>query len=181
MGDAGIVAAVWVDERQDEQAKLDAYVTGVATRLSATGISYSLEGRFIETAIAGDELGKRARYSDLTLMGAGLKLDPDLKSRAVDGCLFNSARPILFAPNTGKMSLRPKNVIVAWDSSLEAALAVRAALDFISQAEIVRIVLVDPKADVARVDRNPARMSPAILPATPGWSVSIDLHRWGGP
>ena len=181
MGDVGIIATVWLDERTDEQARLDADVARVNGLLSAAGISYSLEGRFTEIANAGDELGERARYSDLTVMGAGLKLDPDLKARAVDGCLFNSARPILLAPNAGKMSLRPRNVMIAWDSSLEAALAVRAALDFISQAENVRIVLVDPKADVDKNGQEPGADIARYL-AHHSRAVSVDqLTSMGRP
>ncbi|URK87761.1 universal stress protein [Rhizobium sp. RCAM05350] len=181
MGDAGIVATVWLDERQDEQKRLEAYVAKVNEMLSTTGISYSLEGRFTEIANAGDELGERARYSDLTIMGAGLKLDPDLKSRAIDGCLFNSARPILLAPSHGRMSLRPRNVMVAWDSSLEAALAVRAALDFIAQAESVRIVLVDPKADTNKNGQEPGADIARYLAVIQGRSMSISFRLWDAP
>ena len=155
MGDAGVIGTVWLDERKDEQARLDCYVAKVSDMLAETGISFSLEGRFTEIASAGDELGERARYSDLTVMGSGLTSDPDLKSRAIDGCLFNSARPILLAPSRGKISLKPKNVMIAWDSSLEAALAVRAALDFIAQAATVHIVLVDPKAEIRKNGQEP--------------------------
>jgi nucleotide-binding universal stress UspA family protein len=181
MGDAGIVATVWLDERQDEQARLEAYVAKVDEMLSATGISYSLEGRFTEIAGAGEELGERARYSDLTILGAGLKLDPDLMSRAIDGCLFNSARPILLAPSAGRMSLRPRNVMIAWDSSLEAALAVRAALDLISQAESVRIVLVDPKAGTNKNGQEPGAEIARYL-ARHSTAVNVDqLSSMGRP
>lgn len=147
MGDAGVIATVWLEQTRAEQERLEAYVIKVNELLSQTGISYSVEEKFASIGIAGDDLGERARYSDLTIIGSGLKLDPDLKSRAIDGCLFNSARPILLACRQRPMSLRPKTVMIAWDSSLEAARAVGAALDVITQAETVRVVLVDPIAD----------------------------------
>ncbi|OJF92758.1 universal stress protein [Pararhizobium antarcticum] len=146
MGDAGIIATVWLEQSRAEQDRLEADVVRLNMLLSQTGISFSAEGMFGPMANAGDDLGERARYSDLTIIGAALKFDPDLKSRAVDGCLFNSARPILLMPETGTASLRPKTVMIAWDSSLEAARAVGAALDLIIQAETVHVVLVDPKA-----------------------------------
>lgn len=155
MGDAGIVPTIWLDDRKDEVIRLEAYVATLNEVLSNAGVSYSVEGKFTEMANAHHELGERARYADLTIVTYGLKLDPDLKSRAIDGCLFNSRSPILLAPSHGRMSLRPKNLMIAWDSSLEAALAVRAARELIAQAETVRIVLVDPKAEAWENGREP--------------------------
>ncbi|WEZ84900.1 universal stress protein [Rhizobium sp. 32-5/1] len=147
MGDAGIIATVWLEQSQAEQERLKAYVIKVNDLLLQTGISYSVEAKFAAIASAGDDLGEQARYSDLTIIGSGLRFDPDLKSRAIDGCLFNSARPILLPSSKRPMSLRPKTVMIAWDSSLEATRAVGASLDIIAQAETVRVVLVDPQAD----------------------------------
>ncbi len=181
MGDAGIIATVWLEQSQAEQERLDAYVVKVNTMLSQTGISYGVESKFAAIASAGDDLGERARYSDLTIIGSGLKFDPDLKSRAVDGCLFNSARPMLLAPAKGPMSLQPKTVMVAWDSSLEATRAVGAALDLIAKAESVHVVLVDPMADRRQNGEEPGADIGRYL-AQHSASVSIDqLSSMGNP
>jgi nucleotide-binding universal stress UspA family protein len=181
MGDAGIIATVWLEQSQAEQERLDAYVVKVNGLLSQTGISYSVESKFAAIASAGDELGEQARYSDLTIIGAGLKFDPDLKSRAVDGCLFSSARPILLGSGKKPMSLRPKTVMIAWDSSLEATRAVGAALGMIAEAEAVRVVLVDPKADRRQNGEEPGADIGRYL-ARHSASVSIDqLSSMGRP
>lgn len=181
MGDAGVIATVWLEQSRAEQERLEAYVVKVNELLSQTGISYSVEAEFAAIASAGDDLGERARYSDLTIIGSGLKFDPDLKSRAVDGCLFNSARPILLASGKKPMSLRPKTVMIAWDSSLEATRAVGAALDVITQAETVRIILVDPKAGRRQNGEEPGADIGRYL-AQHFASVSIDqLPSMGRP
>jgi len=181
MGDAGVIATVWLEQSRTEQERLGADVVRLNELLSQTGISCSVEGKFLAMANAGDDLGERARYFDITVIGSALKFDPDLKSRAVDGCLFNSARPMLLASSKGTLSLRPKTVMIAWDSSLEATRAVGAALDLIIQAETVRVVLVDPKADTRENGEEPGADIARYL-ARYSAAVSIDqLPSMGRP
>ncbi|WP_245507170.1 universal stress protein [Rhizobium sp. PP-CC-3G-465] len=155
IGDAMIISSVWLEERESEKASLDAYIEKVKDIVSATGISCSVEGTYAEAASAEENLGMRARYSDLTIIGSDLELDRDLFSTAVEGCLFRSARPAILAPRGGGVSLRPAKVMIAWDSSLESARAVGAALDLISQAECVHVVVVDPNTGARKNGDEP--------------------------
>lgn len=47
-------------------------------------------------------------------------------------------------PATGKISLAPQQVMLAWNSRPEAAKAAKAALDMLKGAASTRIVIVDP-------------------------------------
>jgi nucleotide-binding universal stress UspA family protein len=62
----------------------------------------------------------------------------------LEGALFSSGKPMLLVPEGSKPTLKPKRVMVAWDSSLEASRAVRESIDLLAGADEVRVVLVDP-------------------------------------
>jgi len=51
---------------------------------------------------------------------------------------------MLLIPSSGKATLTPKNVLLAWNSRAEAAQAAKEALDILKGANTVHVVLVDP-------------------------------------
>ncbi len=73
-------------------------------------------------------------------------MDPSLRARAIEGALFYSARPVLLATRRQSVTLLPKRILLAWNSSLESTRAAREALDMMKNAEGVNVVLVDPAA-----------------------------------
>jgi nucleotide-binding universal stress UspA family protein len=146
LGDPGVMATVWLEEREAQMAHLRQSEDVARNMLASADISGTVEGRLLDPGLAARTLGERARYADLTLVERALRSAPDLAAATLDGCLFKSGRPILVAPRTGRMTLRPKTVMVAWDGGLEAARAVQAGLGLISTAQTVLVVLVDPDA-----------------------------------
>ena len=66
----------------------------------------------------------------------------DLPSRIV----VETARPVLIIPHSGKFSTVGKNVVVAWNGSREAARAAFDAVPFMTEAQSVRILAIDPKS-----------------------------------
>lgn len=61
----------------------------------------------------------------------------------LNGALFESGRPVLLVPSSSPLTLRPKNILIAWDSGVEAARAVREALPLLLQANIVNVTTVE--------------------------------------
>ena len=118
----------------------------MTARLADTDISADVDSTYSEIAWADEVIGRRARYADLTVLGPDLLTGADLRDSALSGALFNSAKPVLIVPEGRAPTLRPKRVLVAWDSRPEAVRAVREALDLLAGAEDVRVVLVDPQA-----------------------------------
>jgi nucleotide-binding universal stress UspA family protein len=51
---------------------------------------------------------------------------------------------MLLVPDGSRPTLKPKRVIIAWDSRLEASRAVRESLEILVAADEVRVALVDP-------------------------------------
>ena len=155
VGDYAALSVALLDERAEEMKQLDEAVKRARATLKDLGISFDANGIYCETAWADDDVGSRARYADVTLIGANLQTDPSLRSRAIDGALFYSARPVLLATNRQPVTLRPKKILLAWNSTMESARAAREAMALMESAEEVNVVLVDPSAAPARNGEEP--------------------------
>lgn len=176
---AAAISIDWLNERQREVDKLESCVASATDVLTREGISFSVETKYTEAAWADDEIGERARYADLTLVGDGLMLDPELRSRTIDGTLFNSARPVLVLPKGKPGRLDPRTVVLAWNSRLEVARAVREALDLLKGAKIVHVTMVDPRSAYGKNGEEPGADIAGYL-ARHGVSVSVERLPSGG-
>ncbi|RVN40667.1 universal stress protein [Sinorhizobium meliloti] len=145
MGDLAAISAAWIDSRDGDMEQLRQSVREAREILGSAGISYDVVGRYSETMRLGQDVGERARYADVTLVGTSLRVDDLLRRGVIEGALFYSARPVLLAANLRSVTLEPKNVLLAWNSTIESARAARESLDMMQNAEGVHLVLVDPK------------------------------------
>ncbi|PDT85810.1 universal stress protein [Sinorhizobium sp. BJ1] len=145
MGDLAAISAAWIDSRDSDMEQLRQAAREAQEILGSAGISFDVVGRYSETMRLGQDVGERARYADVALIGASLRVDELLRRGVIEGALFYSARPVLLASNLRSATLQPKNVLLAWNSTMESARAVREALDIMRNAEGVNLVLVDPK------------------------------------
>ncbi|MEL6794163.1 MAG: universal stress protein, partial [Pseudomonadota bacterium] len=91
-------------------------------------------------------VGKAAWFQDLTVLSQPFgRQDEELPEAIIDAALFNAPTPVLVAPN-GAAKPIGKRILVAWNGSMEAARALRAALPLMKTAEHVEAVMVDPSA-----------------------------------
>ncbi|CCE97258.1 universal stress protein [Sinorhizobium fredii] len=155
LGEYAAMSVAWLDERAEDMQQLEKAVQRARETLKGLGISFEANGIYCETAWADDDVGTRARYADVTLIGASLKTDAPLRARAIDGALFYSARPVLLAADRQSVTLRPKKIVLAWNSTMEAARAAREALEIMASAEEVNVVLVDPRAASTKNGEEP--------------------------
>lgn len=180
---AAAISVDWLDERQRDLDKLEDASRRASEVLGQTGIPFDVATMYTEAAWADDEIGERARYADLTLIGDGLMNDPELRSRAIDGALFQSAHPILLVPEGKSATLCPKKVVLAWNSGFEAARAAREALDILAGADDVQVTMVDPRASYGRNGEEPGadiagylvrHKVPVVVQRLPSGGRSID-------
>ncbi len=170
---AAVISEAWIEERREENAKLASHLDRLRETLGASDISADIESEYVEQAWADDVAGRRARYADLTLVGPELNANDKLKNLVLKGVLFNAQRPVLVVPEGSPVSLRPKNVMIAWNSSLEASRAVREALDLIAGAQTVNVTMVDPEATERGAGQEPGADIAAYL-ARHGARVTVD-------
>ena len=141
---AAVVSDAWLQERQADMDMLQKRTAVVAALLASSPVSSDVSSEYPEEAGADDVIGRRARYADVTLLGPELLSRGILKSKAIEGALFSSGKPLLLVPEGAAPTLKPKRIMVAWDSRIEASNAVARSLDLLSAADNVHLVLVDP-------------------------------------
>ncbi len=173
LGDYAAMSVAWLDVRAGDTEKLGDAVMNSRATLERLGVSFDVHGSYPEEAWAEDEIGERARYADVTLVGTSLKASSRLRSHAIEGALFRSARPVLLSGNRQSVTLTPKKVLLAWNSTMEATRAAREALDMMKNADSVNVVLVDPKAAPARNGEEPGADVATYL-ARHGIEVTVD-------
>jgi nucleotide-binding universal stress UspA family protein len=178
-GNGEVVSTVWVEEREREMEVLDRKVASAKTLLQSSGISFDVDSLFTESGWADNEIGERARYVDLTLIGGGLLAKDDMRWPILNGALFQSPSPLLLVPKGYSASLRPSTVLVAWDSRNEASQAVRAAMEQLTGAVNVCVAIVDPYASIRSNGEEPGADVAAFL-ARHGVRVSVDVLASGG-
>ncbi|WP_018237661.1 universal stress protein [Ensifer sp. BR816] len=169
-GDYAALSVAWLDIQAAELEQLDKAVEAARTTLKDFGLSFDVAGEYTEPARADDLVGERARYADVTLIGTSI--DPSLRARAIEGALFYSARPVLLAAHRQSVTLFPKRILLAWNSSFESTRAAREALDMMKDADGVNVVLIDPAA--SRWNAHEPGADVATYLARHGVRVTVD-------
>ena len=170
---AAMISDAWVQERQIDTERLEERLAALTSRLAAGDVSADVSGAYPEAAWADDDIGRRGRYADLTVIGPDMLASETLGEKVIEGVLFSSAKPLLLVPAGATPTLQPKRVMVAWDSRVEASRAVREALDVLKAADEVRLVLVDPEEGEDAHGEEPGADAAAYL-VRHGIRVSVD-------
>lgn len=134
--------AAGADILREERKKAEVVLETRRQRLKAEGDKYgvptSVEGIEWDTAGA---LSLAGRFFDLIIVG---KTRPDGEDNEQDisgECLRSSGRPVLIVPRNGKFEHVGKRILIAWNGSREAALALQAAYPFLKRADKVVLAL----------------------------------------
>lgn len=164
---AAAMSDVWLQERQDDMDRLHQCAGFAREYLSASSVSSDISSEYQEETWADEVIGRRARYADMLLIGPEILAHPLLRRKVLEGGLFCSGKPLLLVPEGATASLKPKRVMIAWDSRLEASNAVSRALSLLRGADEVHVVLVDP------IEGDGAQG------AEPGTDIAVYLARHG--
>lgn len=138
------VAAAWLNERQREIDELAGVRDMAMERCTKATLSFDVEHIYDDRFIIESNIGLRSMYADVVVVGEGIRSDPDLCKVAVAATAFNSGTPLFLMPRAGSVSLRPKNVLLAWNSRPQAASAAKAAMEMLAGAGTVHLTVVDP-------------------------------------
>lgn len=180
LGDYPIgTADAWLKDRHNDLEALSKRVDRVEMMVKNADISATVIDEYPEAARVARVIGRHARYADATIIGSSLLRNDLLKTTVIDGALFESGRPILIVPPHHKPTLRPKRVLLAWDSGVECTRAAREALDVMASAEEVHVTLVDPDTSSIVNGPEPGADIAAYL-AHHGITVDVDRLPSGG-
>ncbi|WP_429925735.1 universal stress protein (plasmid) [Agrobacterium vitis] len=141
------VATAWLEEREKEIGQLSEVRQQAYDLCRKAGISYDVDSLYDDLFILQSNIRLRAIYADLVVLGPGVRSDDGLRKTVIAAVAFDAGAPIFLMPGSGKISLAPKNVMLAWNSKPEAANAAKAALSLLKGAENTHVVLVDPDSN----------------------------------
>jgi len=183
---AAVISDDWLKERGADQRRLERRMKALSSALASAAVSVDVTGEYPEEVWADETIGRRARYADLVVVGPQMLADGTLKRKTIEGTLFSSGTPALLLPEGSRPSLKPKRILIAWDSSVEACNAVRGSLHMLQAATEVHVVMIDPEesihgeepgADLATyLARHGAKVIVRRLPSQ-GLSVAAVLKR----
>jgi len=129
--------------------------------------------RSFEKRLSDDEpangLSTQAHYCDLAVLG---QYDPQGSSSSVyadvpEYVVMNSGCPVLLVPYAGHFTTVSDRVLIAWNASMEALGAVRAALPLLQRARIVEVAIFNPAS------------RPDAYGVEPGADIALYLARHG--
>jgi len=167
------ISTIWLDERQREIDELATTTAKIKETLSGSDLSFEVQDLYTEFAWADEDFAERALYADIVLLGSDAAEDADLRKRIFDGALFQTPTPILINRGQKAIAASPRAVVLAWDSSNEAARAARQSLDLLERAEIVHVTMVDPVARMRTNGEEPGADIAGFL-ARHGVRVQVD-------
>jgi nucleotide-binding universal stress UspA family protein len=172
-------ADIWLKERHEDLEILNKRVDEVNAIMKTAEISATVIDEYPESARISRVIGKRARYTDIMIIGPDLLGNKTLKTKTIVGGLFESGRPVLIVPRGSTATLWPKCVLLAWDSGVECTRAAREALDIMASAEKVHVTMIDPDTNLAASGPEPGADIAAYL-ARHGIKVTVDRLPSGG-
>lgn len=173
------VTTVWLDDQQKQIDRLAEETNAIQSILERTELSFDIQEIYTEFAWADEDIAQHALYADLVLVGAQAASVEDLERRIIDGALFQSPTPILINPRMQVVDSFPKSILLAWDSSNEAARVTRQSMEFLKGCEAVHVTLVDPVARSYGNGEEPGS-DIAIFLSRHGVKVKVDRLASGG-
>lgn len=154
-GSYDVISPVWLAEREQEIAQLDAARRAISEMLGASDVTGEVDDVYAGFVGAAEEIARRALYSDLVFIGSNASKIEVFRSQIVDGALLQSPTPLLIDDGNSKVSSGSAVILLAWDSSDEAARAVQQALEFLKAAKSVHVTMIDPIATLTGSGEEP--------------------------
>ncbi len=159
---APIIPESWVGERNEMQKRLADKQVKTRAFLQQEGLTGEVGTLCVEPSAMHDIVAIRALFADISVVQDSLRDNETAFNNIVYGLLFEAPGPIVLNVEQNNKALMPENVMIAWNSSLPAARAVRAALPLLKAAKEVTI---------ASFDADPSRWADGDIPGA-------DLATW---
>ena len=144
-----------LDDVARAEADVAALQTLVTDRLGTEGLRFSVETAIAQMGALTDLIARQARFSDLVILP--IPYSKNASNHAdllIEASLFQGRAPVLVVPATGLpealgTTTLGQEIVVAWNESAEALVAIRAALPLLRAAKQVTIAIIDPSSKSA--------------------------------
>ncbi len=132
---------------KEAQALADRALEAFRQAAAAGGVAQATKVPHALDTTLTSVLSLHARCVDLLVLG---QVDPDERPyvahhRPVE-IVLSCGRPVLILPHGGARETLGERILIAWDGSREAALAVSHAVPFLQRASSVHVVSADPES-----------------------------------
>ncbi|SEN64522.1 Nucleotide-binding universal stress protein, UspA family [Gemmobacter aquatilis] len=143
VGGSGVLLQVAMERAEEEARETEAAVRAAAAE-QPFDLRWSVEGAVSQIGALTELVARRARFADLVVLpkpyGKGRSTEAEA---VVEAAMFEGQTPVLVLPGTEAPAL-PSRIVIGWNQSREAMVAVRAALPFLQAAQMVNIAVIDP-------------------------------------
>lgn len=141
--------ATYTSLHQAAIAALDEQVRNVEAQLARKTVPHEVRGSHAFWLTPAEVLAAHAHAVDVIVLDARHTQD-DRGRRVFAGALIGSGRPVLLVP-AGHSVRAPRQVLVAWKDSAEAARALHDALPLLRAADRVEVLVVGRADDPATI------------------------------
>jgi nucleotide-binding universal stress UspA family protein len=148
-------------------------LAGFSRAAAASGLA-SFESRLMDDE-AGAGISLLARGADLVVIGQAEPGGPAAMADFPEYVVTHAGRPVLLVPYAGTADQVGARVLLAWDASKEAALAMLLALPLLKQAGSVRIAVFDA-APGSRILADASAADPLPYLARHAVQASMSVH-----
>jgi nucleotide-binding universal stress UspA family protein len=145
----------WVEKRNTLARNLTEHQKQSRQYLLEQGLSGEVGTICVEPAAFHDLVALRAIFADVSIVQDSLRSNKNAFDNIVYGLLFEAPGPVILNTEKNSKALNPKNVFIAWNSSLPAIRAVRGALPLLKEAKEVTIACFDPDPSRCADGQNP--------------------------
>lgn len=141
---SGILTQDMLGLAREKVAAIEKVARGI---LAHQNIRWGVESMVVPTGGLAEAVAQYARFSDLALQAKPYTMPnrPEAEA-AIEAVLFDAGVPVMVMPDGPMPAIPGKRIVVAWNQSREAMVAVRAAMPLLMAAEQVTIMIVDPAA-----------------------------------
>ncbi|MGJ8623097.1 MAG: universal stress protein [Yoonia sp.] len=143
-----VIPDTWVEKRNAMGRNLEEHQKKSRAYLQAQGLSGEVGTISVEPAAFHDLVALHSIFADVCVVQDSLRENKNTFDNVVYGLLFEGPGPVILNAEKNPKALSPENVFVAWNSSLPAIRAVRAALPLLKEAKEVTLACFD--ADPSR-------------------------------
>ncbi|MEF3130985.1 universal stress protein [Rhizobium sp. 268] len=173
------VTTAWIEQVQKETDALHQIRLQAEDMCRMNDISFDVDCLYEDLFILQSSIGMRSIYADIVVGGHGIRADVELRRAVVAATAFDTRTPLFLISSAGRASLKPTNVLVAWNSRPEAANAAKAALEMLIAADEVHLVLIDPDSAYLKSGDEPGADIATFL-ARHGAKVVVEQLASGG-
>lgn len=142
---AGANALVYQQTLEAAESEGRATEEAVRSELDNWQISWEVMAITSQVGSLAYVVSDRTQFSDLVILpkpyGAGRGVED---VAILEAALFRTRVPVLVLPDDLAGDVAPTKIVIAWNESVEALAAVRAAMPYLKAAEAVDIAIIDP-------------------------------------